>query len=54
VDISMFEDLKVWSLLCFKILGFSHAVMWSHITEEQNLRSDVFFCQCICIWAFTS
>ena len=39
----MLKDLKIRSLLCFKMLGFSQPVMWSHITEEKNLWSDVFF-----------
>jgi len=39
----MFKDLKLRSLLCFKMLGFSDPVMWSHITEEKNLWSDVIF-----------
>jgi len=39
----MFEDWKMRSLLCFKMLGFSHPVMWSHITEEQNLCSGIIF-----------
>jgi len=39
----MFIDMKMRSLLCFKMLGFSHPVMCSHITEEKNLRSDVIF-----------
>ena len=39
----MFEDLKMRSLLCFKMLGVSHPVMCSHTTEEQNLHSDVIF-----------
>lgn len=43
MDISVFKDLKMRSLLCFKMLGFSHPVTWSNITEERNLRSGVFF-----------